>query len=210
MRQISREEILDTLRTAPPPGHEKRAWHIGNKCGQLVGWLTTDDAKFLIDWLPEVGLSYGKPMQIVEVGTFAGSTARGLICLSGGGNITCIDNFLDMNAATLGGRPSGRAYWEETVGSHPDLLPYATLLEGESSEIGKAWNKPIDLLFVDGDHSYEGATSDLTLFAKHIVAGGYLMVDDCHMPAVQKAVCDYLPGCWDSIRNANLSVFRRQ
>lgn len=37
----------------------------------------------------------------------------------------------------------------------------------------------IDLLFVDGDHSYEGAHSDLVNFTPYIKKHGFLLVHDC-------------------------------
>ncbi len=38
---------------------------------------------------------------------------------------------------------------------------------------------PLDILYVDGNHSYEGALSDLKNYTPFIKPGGYLVVDDC-------------------------------
>lgn len=43
----------------------------------------------------------------------------------------------------------------------------------------KGFSPSIDLLFVDGDHSYNGALSDLTRYTPHIKNGGFLTIHDC-------------------------------
>lgn len=185
---MDREAIKEVLRSAPPPGDPQRIHYIGAHCGQLFGWMTGPNAHFLVDWLPDAALAYPRqPMRIVEVGTFAGSTARGLIALTGGGSAVCIDNFMDMNPQTLGKHASGRAFWEATMRERVDLSAYATLVEGDSGEVGRAWKQPIDLLLVDGDHAYASAKRDIELFAQHVVTGGYCLVDDYHMPDVALA-----------------------
>jgi predicted O-methyltransferase YrrM len=43
----------------------------------------------------------------------------------------------------------------------------------------------VDLLYIDGDHSYEGALSDIINYSERINKGGYLVMDDASF---------YLPG----------------
>ncbi len=51
-------------------------------------------------------------------------------------------------------------------------------IRGISWEIAKAWDKPLGLLFIDGDHSYAGCMADYDGFAKYILPGGYLVIHD--------------------------------
>lgn len=51
-------------------------------------------------------------------------------------------------------------------------------VKGLSSEIAKVWDKPIGLLFIDGDHTYKGCKADYDGFAHHIIKGGYLVFHD--------------------------------
>lgn len=51
-------------------------------------------------------------------------------------------------------------------------------IKGCSQEIAKVWSKPIDLLFIDGDHRYENCLADYYNYAKYIVRGGYLAIHD--------------------------------
>jgi hypothetical protein len=45
-----------------------------------------------------------------------------------------------------------------------------------------AWAKPVGLLFVDGDHTYEGARRDIEAWAPHLAPGATIAVDDYHHP----------------------------
>lgn len=63
------------------------------------------------------------------------------------------------------------------------------LIEGDSVEVGKTWDKPIGALFIDGDHTkpYE----DYQAWEKHIVQGGYLLMHDCRSAFTEVAkACD--------------------
>ena len=51
--------------------------------------------------------------------------------------------------------------------------------------------EPIDLLFIDGDHSYEGVKQDFTNYTKYVKSGGFILIDDYHKkywPGIKKFV----------------------
>lgn len=54
---------------------------------------------------------------------------------------------------------------------------------------------PLDLLFIDGDHSYEGCSSDLAIWAPKVKTGGLILVHDADcpgsFPGVRQAINDY-------------------
>lgn len=50
------------------------------------------------------------------------------------------------------------------------------------------WDKPIDLLFVDGDHSYEWCKHDLTKFIPFIKECGIISGHDYDIETAQKAI----------------------
>lgn len=52
------------------------------------------------------------------------------------------------------------------------------------------WNKPIDLLFIDGDHSYEGVQKDYLLWALHVRPGGTILFHDYDHPDVKRFIDD--------------------
>jgi hypothetical protein len=202
MKRLSRDEIAAVVDSAPPPGDAERLRHIGQSCGQMFGWVAEPDQAFLVDWLPEAARRYPRqPMRLVEVGTFAGSTARGLITLSRGGSIICIDNFMDMNSQVLNHHPDGQSYWKATIeGNGPDYTEFAELRVGDSGALGEVFQGEIDLGFIDGAHDRASALRDLRLYGAHIVPGGYCLVDDYDMPSVRSACAEYFGDVWRVVR----------
>ena len=49
------------------------------------------------------------------------------------------------------------------------------------------------MLFIDGDHSYEGCTADLENWCPNLIAGGHIVLHDCYYGSpVQDSVIDFL------------------
>lgn len=71
-----------------------------------------------------------------------------------------------------------------------DRLPIQVL--GDSKEIGRSWDRgPADLIFIDGDHSYEGCQGDIDAWITHLMPHGILALHDYGRdvwPAVEQAV----------------------
>lgn len=214
---MSCEAMREVLRKAPH-GFEERVDYLGRNFGQLFGWIEGPDQRFLVDWLPEVGLSYDRPLRIVEIGTFAGSTARGLVTMTGGGQITCIDNLLDLHSGVLNGHADGPAMWRSTIATNGlDLTEHAKLIVGDSLDVGPHWDEEMDLLLVDGAHDEISAAADIRNFAKWIVPGGHCLVDDTSMPPVERACRAYFfEEEWETIRppvpsdGGSLAVYRKR
>jgi cephalosporin hydroxylase len=55
----------------------------------------------------------------------------------------------------------------------------------------------IDILFIDGDHSYQGVINDFLLYEELVKKGGYIVFDDYndsqYSPEVKIAVNDIIP-----------------
>lgn len=49
---------------------------------------------------------------------------------------------------------------------------------GKSQDVGKTWDKMCDMLFVDGDHRYDGVKSDILLFRPWVKPGGLIVFHD--------------------------------
>ena len=84
-----------------------------------------------------------------------------------------------------------------------------------SSEAAAAVKGPVELLFIDGDHSYDGAKRDAALWLPRLVDGGVVMFHDVTTAAYsgprrvfRKSVC--LSSNYDSIRRVgSMTVARR-
>lgn len=48
-----------------------------------------------------------------------------------------------------------------------------------SNEAFKNWDQPIDVLFIDGDHSYQGCLDDWNNFSSFVRSDGYVFFHDC-------------------------------
>lgn len=52
------------------------------------------------------------------------------------------------------------------------------ILRDTSSAVASGWNRKIDLLFIDGDHSYEGAKRDWEMFSPFVTPFGSIVFHD--------------------------------
>lgn len=69
---------------------------------------------------------------------------------------------------------------------------------GDSKVVGKRWPIPIDLLFVDGDHTAPGIRGDIAVWCHHVKTGGIMLFHDYGKnvwpdvkPAVDEMVATY-------------------
>jgi predicted O-methyltransferase YrrM len=76
---------------------------------------------------------------------------------------------------------------EHGVGQNIDLV-VGDSQKGEYPDI-----QDIDLLFIDGDHSYDGCLADLEQWFPRVVPGGHVVLHDCYFGTqVQSAVLNFV------------------
>lgn len=56
-------------------------------------------------------------------------------------------------------------------------------VQGDSKYVGKVWSNywdkgPVDLVFIDGGHSYQECMGDITIWGPHLKVGGYMAIHD--------------------------------
>lgn len=73
----------------------------------------------------------------------------------------------------------------------------ATFIHKASNDAVKEWDKPIDVLFIDGAHWYEGVKDDWNNFSPFVKKGGWVVFHDCDetSPGVVQ-VFDEIKGGW--------------
>jgi len=69
------------------------------------------------------------------------------------------------------------AFFQETL-NRTSLENTVVPVVASSSTVGKMWETPISMLFVDGGHSFEAAHEDFLIWARHIKASGFLVIHD--------------------------------
>lgn len=118
---------------------------------------------------------------MVEIGRFHGGSTFLLACANGETPIHSID---------LGPKDDQQVlrYMDEN-----GLGKNVTLLVGDSQTGEYPQISNIDLLFIDGDHSYEGCTKDLNNWYSKVVDGGHILLHDCYFGSdVQQSVLDFV------------------
>jgi predicted O-methyltransferase YrrM len=117
--------------------------------------------------LGELAVQY-QPRTVCEIGTYNGGTSLFLCGLSS------VERFVGMDTRPLNRR--------ELAVLAPRRV-HLTVLKGSSRDLkGQLENtlegRPIDLLFIDGDHSYEGARADLLEYRELVRPGGLIAFHD--------------------------------
>ena len=68
----------------------------------------------------------------------------------------------------------------------------ASIIRGSSRDVVPTLVHKYDVIYVDGDHSYEGAKKDLELSLEVLAEGGKIIVDDLQYPSVAQAFREFL------------------
>lgn len=149
---------------------------------------------------------------ICEIGSYIGASA---CCFGAGlnradaGTILCIDTW--NNDAMSEGN------WDTYAEFSRNIAPYAEFIvpiRGLSTEVvNQVANRVphIDLLFIDGDHSYDGVTADWEAYKRFLKHGSLVVFHDCGWAeGVQRVIEeDAKPrmSSYDKLPNARRQLF---
>jgi predicted O-methyltransferase YrrM len=119
--------------------------------------------------------------RVVEIGVYEGSSAVALCrLLAPSAELHLVDPFGAHGSAL----PAG---WGATEGAtkrvvrraarrhHGPLLRFHVAF---SHDVARRWADPVDLVFVDGDHSAEGVDADWAAWSPYVVPGGAVVLHD--------------------------------
>jgi len=122
---------------------------------------------------------------IVEVGSNRGRSAVALGRGSIDGN--CVSVFAiephEKFTGVLGGEfgpPDRGAFYKAMLDT--DCFHVVRLINASSEKIAPNWNKKIGLLWIDGDHTYEGVKRDFDCWFPHLVEDAMIAFDDSTNP----------------------------
>jgi len=183
---------------------------INNMSFHLNGYILYD----LVNYIDKDSISY------LEIGTYCGASA----CFVGKNNkvksIYCIDP-LNLSPSRFGGSISQ----EKILYNNLDKMNIRQKtkvfknLSSDKNAVDYFKNKKIDILYIDGDHSFNGVVSDWENYMECVSLGGFVVFDDYydlkHSPKVKQAV-DFIVknkldnkfeviGCPDNVNNIRFS-----
>ena len=138
-----------------------------------------------------------KIVTFTEIGSFIGSSACLMLQHPYETNIVCIDPlnikknghpFLNKDQFLMFNENIEKMNkYNRSVTIHRNYSTDLKLLKQLNDD-----NFKTDILFIDGDHSFNGVISDFTNYKKFVNTGGYIIFDDyndhCYSPDVCKAV----------------------
>jgi hypothetical protein len=147
--------------------------------GSVEGFLTAKEMEFLA----LLGACPTAEGEVLEIGSFKGKSTVILAraaALVGDWGIVAVDPLCPSGSFTMVDCP-----WEDEFCANLDRCGVAGLVEFHkafSTELAKTWDRPLRLLWVDGDHSYEGAKTDLDIFSPHLSPGAIVAFHDMLKP----------------------------
>jgi predicted O-methyltransferase YrrM len=108
---------------------------------------------------------------IVEIGAFEGVSTRLMRdAMPCDGHLYAVDPFI----VNRYGFCVQHAIFRHEAGRSTN--GHVILMRQFSNEAIASWREPIDLLFLDGDHTFEGVTRDFREWGRHVRRGGIILV----------------------------------
>jgi predicted O-methyltransferase YrrM len=151
----------------------------------IEGWLQPIEG-YTLFLLAKNGPGAGA---VVEIGSFKGRSTAFLAMGSkqaGREPVTAIDHFRGSPEHQPG--TPGEVQEVKELGSTfatfrrnlqaAGLWDHVVPIEASSEQAAGSWDRPIRLLFIDGDHSYESSRNDFIAFERFVVPGGIVCFHD--------------------------------
>lgn len=177
----------------------------------IKGWLSRDAAVLLYRLASEV-----REGCIVEVGSYRGRSTAVLARGSEKGHGVPVyavephEPFVGPRGGEFG--PEDRAAFFRNM-VRTGAYRTVRLLNTSSEVVARGWREPVALLWIDGDHSYEGVRRDFDAWEPHLLPGCDLVLDDTDDPELgPQQLVDELTGAgWtEVVRVDRVAHLRRE
>jgi len=140
--------------------------------------------------LYKLALSLPKNSVFVEIGSYLGASSTFLASAAREKNsiLYCVDTW-GNDAMSEGKKDTFNEFMKNTQRFRSVMIP----LRGLSEEVAKTFNKKINLLFIDGDHSYKGVKKDVDSWFPRLKNKAIVIFHDVGWAeSVQKVISEYV------------------
>ncbi len=124
-----------------------------------------------------------KPCTYLEIGSYCGASALLMLAHPYETHILCVDPLILPPAHFGGTKDQDETLYENLskLGKHQNFEIIKSYAQ-EASLIEALYRQMIsvDILFIDGDHSYSSVISDFQVYEPLVASGGYIIFDDYH------------------------------
>lgn len=153
-----------------------------------IGFMPEDEGLAL----HEAGRAAAPVGPLLEIGTYCGKSAiyLGAAARAGGTVLFTVDHHRGSEEHQPGwtwhderlvdpssGRLDTLPWFRRTI-SDAGLEDAVVAVVGDSPTVGRHWNTPVGLVFIDGGHAFDVALADYQGWARHLRPGGLLVFHD--------------------------------
>jgi hypothetical protein len=170
-----------------------------NVVGHVQGAISLAQANLLRKFAASVSEGV-----IIEVGAYRGKSTAALSIGAKEGHdapIYAIDPHEEFEGPFSGlfGPQDRREFYQTmlSVGGWENVR----LVNLSSEVITPGWDKPVGMLWIDGDHSYEGVRRDFECWLPHLVPGAPVILDDTDRGGPKQFVEELLVEGWEVTRH---------
>ena len=145
--------------------HSSRAWKIHTH-------LTRYERLMLY----RLGLDQPPGAVMVEIGSYLGASSCFLAAAAleiQGARLHCVDTWENQGMSE-----GSRDTWQEFQCNTREYEQVIEPHRGRSLDVARTFTHRIDLIFIDGDHSYEGCHGDVAHWLPLVKAGGCIILHD--------------------------------
>lgn len=140
---------------------------IFDQVNQIDGWFSDAEMLSVFDVVSKLP----KDSLLVELGTWKGRSTLFFRLANPNIDIVTIDECVKFWTS-----PAPAAEIDPKVLSYPRI----TYIKSNTSDVAKKFNDPIDFVFVDTIHTYDGVNNDIKDWSDKVKVGGYMLFHDCH------------------------------
>lgn len=168
--------------------------------------LTNDEKVYLNKIIKKINKD--NPVAL-EIGSYIGASSCFLAnsLTKQNGKLYCIDTWQN-DSMTEGEKDTYKEFKKNTARYEKVIIP----LRGYSYNVVKEfenYNKKIDILFIDGDHSYEGCKTDWQLYSSYLNKNAVIIFHDTGWAeGVKKVINEYVLNKADQIvKLSNMEIY---